>query len=188
MCRPRLPARRCGARRASGADAERGAAGGAHRTGRSTAASTPGTWCRRSDSTIFSRTHTEFSDLSLSSRTFVLAMNKPAYVRLPRDLKTVLDANSGAPRPAWPAPCGIFRPTRRPRTSPRRRRDRHAAAGSGAHWRKVTEPVVAAWSKEMKEAQIDGGKIHRRRACAAREIRNLPEPQPPQLRRRSRKR
>src|ERR1700761_2449101 len=41
------------------------------------------------------KNHTEFSDLSLSSRTYVLAMNKAAYQRLPRDLQTVLDNNSG---------------------------------------------------------------------------------------------
>ena len=41
------------------------------------------------------KTHTEFSDLSLSSTTFVLVMNKDVYDRLPRDLKTVIDNNSG---------------------------------------------------------------------------------------------
>ena len=39
--------------------------------------------------------HTEFSDSSLSSTSFVLVMNKDAYDRLPRDLKTVIDNNSG---------------------------------------------------------------------------------------------
>ena len=43
------------------------------------------------------KTHTEFSDSSLSTTTFVLAMNKGAYDKLPRDLKTVIDNNSGQP-------------------------------------------------------------------------------------------
>jgi TRAP-type C4-dicarboxylate transport system substrate-binding protein len=41
------------------------------------------------------KTHTEFSDSSPSSMTFVLAMNSAAYDRLPRDLKAVIDGNSG---------------------------------------------------------------------------------------------
>jgi TRAP-type transport system periplasmic protein len=41
------------------------------------------------------KTHTEFTDSSLSSTTFALVMNKPSYDRLPRDLKDVIDANSG---------------------------------------------------------------------------------------------
>ena len=41
------------------------------------------------------RTHTEFSDHSPSARTYVLAMNKASYERLPRELKSVIDSNSG---------------------------------------------------------------------------------------------
>ena len=28
-----------------------------------------------------------------------------------------------------------------------------------AHWRKLTEPVVEKWLKEMKEQKTDGGKL-----------------------------
>ena len=41
------------------------------------------------------KTHTDFAESSLSTTTFVLAMNKAAYDRLPRDLKSVVDNNSG---------------------------------------------------------------------------------------------
>ena len=63
----------------------------------STAASIRGTWCRRSSSTICSRRTPSSPTSSLSTTTFVLAMNKAAYDRLPRDLKTVIDDNSGQP-------------------------------------------------------------------------------------------
>src|ERR1700687_703333 len=46
------------------------------------------------------RSHTEFSDFSPSARTYVLAMNKASYDRLPRDLKIVIDNNSGQPAAA----------------------------------------------------------------------------------------
>ena len=41
------------------------------------------------------KNHTDFAESGLSTATFVLAMNKPAYERLPRDLKTVIDNNAG---------------------------------------------------------------------------------------------
>ena len=41
------------------------------------------------------KAHTDFADSSLSTTTFVLAMNNASYDRLPRDLKTVIDNNSG---------------------------------------------------------------------------------------------
>ena len=43
------------------------------------------------------KNHTDFAEQALSSATFVLAMNRQAYDRLPRDLKTVIDNNAGQP-------------------------------------------------------------------------------------------
>ena len=61
----------------------------------STAALFPGTWCRRSSSTICSKRTPISPMMSLSTTTSVLAMNKTSYERLPADLKKVIDDNSG---------------------------------------------------------------------------------------------
>jgi TRAP-type transport system periplasmic protein len=106
------------------------------------------------------RCHTEFSDHSPSVRTYVLAMNKGSYDRLPRELKSVLDNNSG--QVAATMAGGMW--------------DVQAAAVANmvaergdlivtllpeavARWRKATEPVIDGWRKEMKEQKIDGGKL-----------------------------
>ena len=89
------------------------------------------------------KTHTEFSDLSLSSRTYVLAMNKPAYERLPRICKpcsTIIRAElaAGMAGAMWDIQAHAVAEN---------------VAESGdvivtllpeavAHWRKATEPVV----------------------------------------------
>ncbi len=79
------------------------------------------------------KNHTEFSDLSLSSRTYVLAMNKAAYERLPGDLQAVLDRNSGQLAAGmagtmWDLQARCCR--RECRAD--RRRDRDTAAGGGS--------------------------------------------------------
>ena len=145
----------------------------------STAASIPGTWCRRCGLNDLLKTHTEFSDLSLSSRTYVLAMNKPAYDRLPRDLKTVLDDNSGELAAGMAGAMWDLQA--------------HAVAEnvaeSGdvivtllpeavAHWRKATEPVVTTWLKDMKEHKVDGGKMLASAHALLAKYADLPEPQP----------
>ncbi len=127
------------------------------------------------------KTHTEFSELSLSSRTYVLAMNKPAYERLPRDLKTVLDNNSEALAAGMAGAMWDLQA--------------HAVAEnvaeSGdvivtllpeavAHWRKATESVITAWLKDMKEAKLDGGKMIAGAHALLAKYAILPEPQPPQ--------
>jgi hypothetical protein len=127
------------------------------------------------------KAHTEFSDLSLSSRTYVLAMNKPAYERLPGDLRTVFDKNSNeiAANMAgtmWDlqayavaenvAESGDVIVTLLPEAV--------------AHWRKATEPVVTAWLKDMKEAKFDGGKMIASAHALVAKYAILPEPQPPQ--------
>ena len=87
-------------------------------------------------------------------------MNKPAYERLPRDLKTVLDTNSDALAAGMAGAMWDLQPTRSPRMSPRLGDVIVTLLPEAvAHWRKATEPVVAAWLKDMKEAQDDGGKM-----------------------------
>jgi TRAP-type transport system periplasmic protein len=127
------------------------------------------------------KTHTEFSDLSLSSRTYVLAMNKPAYERLPRDLKAVLDNNSDAPAAGMAGTMWDLQA--------------HAVAENVAengdvivtllpeavaHWRRATEPVVATWLKDMKEAKLDGTKMIIAAHALLARYATLPEPKPPE--------
>ena len=127
------------------------------------------------------KAHTEFSDLSLSSRTYVLAMNKPAYERLPGDLKAVFDKNSNEIAANMAGTMWDLQA--------------HAVAENVAetgdvivtllpeavaHWRKATEPVVTAWLKDMKEAKFDGGKMMASAHALVAKYAILPEPQPPQ--------
>jgi len=127
------------------------------------------------------KNHTEFSDLSLSSRTYVLAMNKNAYARLPRELQAVLDNNSGQFAAGMAGTMWDLQA----------RAVAESVAQSGdlivtllpeavAHWRKATEPVVEAWLREMKERKADGGKMIGSAHALLAKYASLPEPQPPQ--------
>jgi TRAP-type C4-dicarboxylate transport system substrate-binding protein len=127
------------------------------------------------------KTHTEFSDTSPSSTTFVLAMNSAAYDRLPRDLKAVIDSNSGQVAAGiagamWDIEAASVA-------------DSVARGGDAivtllpeavAHWRKLTEPVVDKWVKEMKEQKVDGGKLLASAHTFMMKYASEPEPQPPQ--------
>jgi len=126
------------------------------------------------------KAHTDFADGSLSTTTFVLAMNKAAYGRLGGELKAAIDANSGQPAAGmagamWDADAAAVA------AIVRERGDTVAMLGAEelARWRKLTEPVIAAWLKQIGERRIDGHKLH----AAARELvekyANEPEPPPP---------
>ena len=127
------------------------------------------------------KNHTDFAEQALSSATFVLAMNRQAYDRLPRDLKTVIDNNAGQPAAGmagamWDLEAKAVAGAARDRGEP-------VVVISGeemAPWRKATEPVIAAWHKQMKERKLDGDKlladVHALLAKYAEE----PEPEPPQ--------
>jgi TRAP-type C4-dicarboxylate transport system substrate-binding protein len=128
--------------------------------------------------------HTDFSDRSPSARTYVLAMNKASYDRLPRELKSVIDSNSGQVAAAMAGAMW----------------DQQAAAVANmvvergdlivtllpeavARWRKATEPVVDAWRKEIKEQKIDGAKLVAAANGLLAKYANEPEPpssHPPQ--------
>ncbi len=106
------------------------------------------------------KNHTDFAERALSATTFVLAMNKQSYERLPRELKTVIDDNSGYAVASlagamWDIEAKAVAGTVR---------DRGdlvvvMSAEETAPWRKATEPVIAAWQKQMKERKLDGGKL-----------------------------
>ncbi len=126
------------------------------------------------------KNHTEFSDLSLSSRTYALVMNKAAYERLPRDLQAVLDGNSGQLAAGMAGTMWDLQA--------RAVAENVAQTGdvivtllpeAVAHWRKATEPVVDAWLKDMKEHKTDGGRMIASAHALLTKYASLPEPQPP---------
>lgn len=127
------------------------------------------------------KTHTEFSDSSPSTTTFVLAMNKATYDKLPRELKTVIDNNSGQPVATiagamWDVQAAAVVDLVSGRGDPITTLLPEAVA----RWRKATEPVIEAWLKDMKEHKNDGGKLlANARALLAKYV-NEPEPQPSQ--------
>jgi TRAP-type C4-dicarboxylate transport system substrate-binding protein len=132
------------------------------------------------------KNHTDFGGSALSTATFVLAMNKTAYERLPRDLKTVIDDNSGQAAAGmagamWDLEAKAVAEAARDRGEP----TTLLTADQVVHWRKATDPVIAAWQKQMKERKVDGGKL----VTAVRELvakyADEPEPQPPQTAQRS---
>jgi TRAP-type transport system periplasmic protein len=129
----------------------------------------------------FLRTHTEFADFSPNVRTYVLAMNRGSYDRLPRDLKTVIDRNSGQPAAAMAGAMWDVQATAVANMVVERG-DLIVTLlpDAVARWRKAVEPVIDIWRKELKEQKIDGGKlIGAAHALLAKYV-NEPEPAPSQ--------
>ncbi len=127
------------------------------------------------------KTHTDFSDYSLGTTTFVLAMNTAAYDRLPHDLKSVIDANSGQfaagmAGTMWDLQAAAVTDMVVERGDPVITLLPEAVV----HWRKATEPVVEAWLKEMKGQKVDGGKLLASARAVLAKYANVPEPQPSQ--------
>jgi len=124
------------------------------------------------------KAHTDFADSSLSTTTFVLAMNKASYDRLPRDLKIVIDNNSGQVAAGmagamWDLEAKTVAESARDRGDP----ITLLTAEEVVQWRKATEPVIAAWLKQMKERKIDGGKLMANARVLLAKYANEPEPQ-----------
>ena len=124
------------------------------------------------------KAHTDFADSSLSTTTFVLAMNKTSYDRLPRDLKTVIDNNAGQVAAGmagamWDAEAKAVAQAARERGDP----ITVLTNEDVTPWRKATEPVIAAWVKQMKERKIDGAKLIASARALLAKYANEPEPQ-----------
>jgi TRAP-type transport system periplasmic protein len=123
--------------------------------------------------------HTDFTESALSTATFVLAMNKGAYERLPRDLKAAIDKNAGQVAASmagtmWDVQAKTVVDGARDRGDP----IIVLSTDEVVRWRKATEPVIATWQKQMKARKVDGEKL----IAAARELvakyAAEPEPQP----------
>lgn len=126
------------------------------------------------------KSHTDFADSSLSTMTFVLVMNKAAYGRLPPDLKLVIDQNSGQVAASMAGAMWDLQAAAVANT----------VAQSGAtittlmpeavrHWREATEPVVAAWTRELRQHDADGAKLLADVRRLLTKYADEPEPQPP---------
>jgi TRAP-type transport system periplasmic protein len=127
------------------------------------------------------RSHTEFSDASPGGRTYVLAMNRSVYDRLPREVKAVIDNNSGQYAATmagamWDLQAAAVA------NSAVERGDLIVTLlpDAVAHWRKAVEPVVEAWRKEMKEQKIDGAKLLLGARALLAKYANEPQPHPSQ--------
>jgi TRAP-type transport system periplasmic protein len=127
------------------------------------------------------KAHTDFAESALSTGSFVLAMNKAAYDRLPGDLKTVIDNNSGQVAAGMAGAMWDLE-AKAVADMVRARGDSVTVLPSEdvAQWRKTTEPVIAAWLKEMKARKLDGGKLIARAKTLIAKYANEPEPEPPQ--------
>jgi TRAP-type transport system periplasmic protein len=128
------------------------------------------------------RSHTEFADFSPNVRTYVLAMNRGSYDRLPRDLKTVIDKNSGQPAAAMAGTMWDVQATAVANMVVERG-DLIVTLlpDAVARWRKAVEPVIDIWRKELKEQKIDGGKLMSSAHALLAKYANEPEPEPSQI-------
>jgi TRAP-type transport system periplasmic protein len=128
--------------------------------------------------------HTDFNG-ALSSATFVLAMNNQTYERLPGDLKAAFDNNSG--QVAASMAGAMWDLEAKAAVGATRDRGEAVVVIGGndlAHWRRATEPVIAAWQKQMKERKLDGGKLLAEVRALVTKYVDEPEPQAPQTARR----
>jgi TRAP-type C4-dicarboxylate transport system substrate-binding protein len=126
------------------------------------------------------KAHTDFADAALSTTTFVLAMNRGVYDRLPRPLKSVIDANSGQPAAGMAGAMWDVEAAGAVALA-RERGDAVTVLPPKEvlRWRRATEPVIAAWLKQMKERRIDGDKLLADIRELLEKYAGEPEPQPP---------
>jgi TRAP-type transport system periplasmic protein len=126
------------------------------------------------------KAHTDFSDYALSTTTYVLAMNKTAFQKLPAELRKIIDVNSGQLAAGmagamWDVQAKAVADT----VSQRGDRMVTLAPEAVAHWRKATAPVIDNWMKQMKERKADGEKLLASARSLFEKYANEPEPQPP---------
>jgi Bacterial extracellular solute-binding protein, family 7 len=126
------------------------------------------------------KAHTDFADVSLSTTTYVLAMNKAAYEGLPSDLKKVMDDNSGQVAAGmagtmWDLQASSVVDMVSHRGDPIVTLTPDAVAP----WRKATQPVIDAWLRQMKARKVDGEKLLAEAHSLFDKYASEPEPQPP---------
>ena len=102
--------------------------------------------------------HTTFGgDHAFYTTTFVLAMNKDSYERLPDDLKKVIDNNAGAELSAWAGKT--MQEYDAPGLDIAQSRGNNIieiSAEDAEAWKAAAQPVIDNWLKEMSDKGIDG--------------------------------
>ena len=102
--------------------------------------------------------HTTFGgDHAFYTTTFVLAMNKDSYERLPDDLKKVIDDNAGAELSAWAGKT--MQEYDAPGLDIAQSRGNNIieiSAEDAEAWKAAAQPVIDNWLKEMSDKGIDG--------------------------------
>jgi len=107
------------------------------------------------------KNHTEIpGSPTFYTATFTLAMNKPRYEALPADLKAAIDKNSGQVAATmagamWDEQAAVVSEMVKKRGNA----VMTMSEGEKARWQKITEPVIDAWIKQVKERGLDGGKL-----------------------------
>jgi TRAP-type C4-dicarboxylate transport system substrate-binding protein len=105
--------------------------------------------------------HTEIpGSPTLYTASFFLAMNKAKYDGLPADLKQAIDKNSGMKFAElagnmWDDAGALVLDMGKKRGNT----ITSISAEEKARWIKATEPVTEAWIKQVKEKNLDGGKL-----------------------------
>jgi TRAP-type C4-dicarboxylate transport system substrate-binding protein len=105
--------------------------------------------------------HTEIPGApTLSTTSFLLAMNKARYDTLPADMKAVIDANSGL-KPA--ADAGAIWDTEAEAVTDLVRKRKNTIASlpedSVKAWRGAVEPIYANWASQISAGGQDGKKL-----------------------------
>jgi len=102
-------------------------------------------------------TETDAKFPALYTATFVFAMNLAKYNSLPPDLKKVIDQNSGVELSAWIGK--VFQEADAPGRKLAEARNNQfytIPASELENWRKVSQPIVDEWIKEMGAKGHDG--------------------------------
>jgi TRAP-type C4-dicarboxylate transport system substrate-binding protein len=94
---------------------------------------------------------------SLYTATFIFAMNKATYEKLPPDLKKVIDANSGLAVSGWIGSIwDASAPAARKLAVERGNVIYTIPASELVNWEKAAEPLYADWIAEMNKRGADG--------------------------------
>jgi TRAP-type C4-dicarboxylate transport system substrate-binding protein len=97
---------------------------------------------------------------SLYTSVMLLVMNKPKYESLPADLKEILDKNSGQAAARMAAVPFDRMANELPEAVKKKGGTIVTISDEETQrWTKATQPVVEAWIKQVKERNIDGGKL-----------------------------
>jgi TRAP-type C4-dicarboxylate transport system substrate-binding protein len=91
---------------------------------------------------------------------FILAMNKARYASLPADLKRVIDNNSGQAAARMAAVPFDRMAVEVPELVKRKGGTIVTVAEAEAQrWQKTTQPVIDNWIRQVKDRNVDGGKL-----------------------------